>query len=190
MPHESTAPKTKMIHTMERFPSFLLFATAPCSIRLKSPTRLPALIIFQILSVLRRSGWLSLLHNRCGRKTRGWGGEQDNLTVFAELVHHPEPRLQIHYRRGISHALAHVLEPARDVEKLGEELLGKDVVEHLHRGSFYADETSHFTPFSDMRADAICFPIMPYCSTSRSAPDTRLRHSPLPHRTALPEFNG
>jgi len=72
--------------------------------------------------------------------------------VFAELVHHPEPRLLIHYRRGISHARARVLEPTCDVEKLGEELLGKDVVEHFHGGSFYADETSHFIPFSDMPA--------------------------------------
>src|SRR5207302_5886124 len=116
--------------------------------------RLPVLIIFQILSVLRRSGWSSLLHDGCGRKTSRGGGERDNLTLFSE------------------------------------ELLGKDVVEHFHGGSFYADKTSHFISFSDMPADVIRFPIMPYCSTLKSAPDTRLRHSPLPHRTALPEFNG
>src|SRR2546422_8566135 len=152
MPHESTAPKTKMIHTMERFPSFLLFATAPCSIRLKSPTQASCPDNFS---------------------------DSSSSQAFRLVESVTRPVWQ-----------AHVLEPTRDVEKLGEELLGKDVVEHLHGGSFYADETSHFIPLSDMPADAIRFPIMPYCSTSRSAPDTRLRHSPLPHRTALPEFNG
>lgn len=57
--------------------------------------------------------------------------KRQHLTEFAELVHGPKPGVQVHDRREVLDALAHVLEAGADVDVLVEEPSRVEVIEDV-----------------------------------------------------------